>query len=99
MPIATSAGTVEVHPDALHAAATALLGVATRTGATPDAMLVGTHDTHAAALDRALDEFRASVSSEMLALVGRAELLSGLLAAAGSRFSALESLLAAALSS
>jgi hypothetical protein len=98
MPVPT-VGTFEVHPDALHTAAAALLHVASLTASTPDGLLVGTHDTHAAALDAALDEFRASVGREMQALVDRADTLSAMFSAAGSRFGALESALAAALSS
>lgn len=97
VPVAPSTRPLTVCPADLRTAAVALGRAAAETASTPTRILVGSHDTHAASLDAACDDFRAAARREMHALVAHAEALSELLAAAAARFSGLESVLAALL--
>jgi hypothetical protein len=98
MPVFGPVRGFEVHPDALRVAAATMGQVAARTATTPERLLVGAHDTHAATLDRALDDFQVGAARAMEMLVGRAEALSALLTFAAAGFSGLEAALVAALS-
>lgn len=82
-------GEIAVDTADFEAAATQLRHVR-EVAAGPPVMLAGAHDTHAARLDAALDEFARQASAGATALLSRAELLEGAAVLAARGLSVLE---------